>query len=735
VDDSQISISDNTSFLAIPGKVGRTIKPGEVLGDNYELTALLGHGGMGVVYRCRHRIIGREYALKILSPHQVNASSWQRFEVEGKVIAKLDHPNIVKIYNMGVYENECPFYVMELLFGPTLEDYLDNNGPLDRDRAIDLFQRLAAALSYAHAKGIVHRDIKPSNIILPESFADNGQINLHKTAPGQTFADIKIVDFGLAKLTNKQTQAGQSLTTVGEIFGSPLYMSPEQGNGSEVDERSDIYSLGCTFYKTLTGKPPFHGESSFATILQHQQTPAPTLAQGNTRVSFDAELEAVVQKMLAKLPENRYQSMSQLLHDLNRLAEGKSLAKSGLFNESPESLDSEYQEWQRKNRESKLRTILVVAALSLAVVGFGYWAVDSTRHGRSPFGTLFDKPKRAPLAAPRGITTVVGMIHGKPVEDPADAKALIAFQRFESKPTIIQPKNGRLEKVIFCPDEAIGNLTTPFGFRQAATKTVVIPYHNFDTTLQLKVSNHRFTFHYPWILKRIDPTAINGLILDHESYLKVFNLETSPQSASADKVLAILNNVEQWKYLLRLEMREFFIDQSVLDKIDKISTLNSLAIKFTPSSAKLLTGHKVFDQISYLDLTGLKDVDSFLHGLGEANHLKALVIDRTSPSARALAELKKCPNLTELNVEQISLTSGQLEALDHLTRLRKLSLRKNKIDPNQLLALKNFSHLEVLIVSEQSWPAFQVARIKKQIPGLLILGEHGFSAFEESDNF
>ncbi|MBU6452393.1 MAG: serine/threonine protein kinase [Cyanobacteria bacterium REEB67] len=212
MDDSQISISDNTSFLAVPGKIGRTIKPGEVLGDNYELTALLGHGGMGVVYHCRHLIIGRDYALKIFSPHQVNASSWQRFEVEGKVIAKLDHPNIVKIYKLGVYENECPFYVIELLFGPTLEDYLNSNGPLNRAQALDLFQHLTAALSYAHAKSIVHRDIKPSNFILPETFADNGEnaeLNLRNQVSNVDFAGIKIVDFGLAKLTDKKTQAGQ----------------------------------------------------------------------------------------------------------------------------------------------------------------------------------------------------------------------------------------------------------------------------------------------------------------------------------------------------------------------------------------------------------------------------------------------------------------------------------------------------------------------------------------------
>src|SRR5208283_5397466 len=120
--------------------------------------------GMGVVYRCRHLIMGTDYALKILRPDQVNEITWQRFEVEGKTIAKLEHPNIVKIFNMGVYDQECPYYVMELLQGYTLKSHVTTRGPMAVDQAMDIFYQLASGLGYAHSKGIVHRDIKPSNI-------------------------------------------------------------------------------------------------------------------------------------------------------------------------------------------------------------------------------------------------------------------------------------------------------------------------------------------------------------------------------------------------------------------------------------------------------------------------------------------------------------------------------------------------------------------------------------------
>ena len=270
MDNEDISQNDNTVFLAVPGKAGRTLKPGDILGDNYRLTQLIGRGGMGVVYRCQHLIIGREYALKVLSPDQVNEQSWQRFQVEGKAIAKLDHPNIVKIFNMGVYALDCPYYVMELLEGDSLETLIEREGALSLEDTLDIFAQLASGLSYAHNKGIVHRDIKPSNIILQKNSANK--------------YSIKIVDFGLAKLVDGHSLAGQSLTSAGEVFGSPFYMSLEQGLGSEIDARADVYSLGCTLFKALTGRPPYCGENAFQTVLMHQSQNIPSLksaAKGN----------------------------------------------------------------------------------------------------------------------------------------------------------------------------------------------------------------------------------------------------------------------------------------------------------------------------------------------------------------------------------------------------------------------------------------------------------------------
>ena len=297
MDNEDISQNDNTVFLAVPGKAGRTLKPGDILGDNYRLTQLIGRGGMGVVYRCQHLIIGREYALKVLSPDQVNEQSWQRFQVEGKAIAKLDHPNIVKIFNMGVYALDCPYYVMELLEGDSLETLIEREGALSLEDTLDIFAQLASGLSYAHNKGIVHRDIKPSNIILQKNSANK--------------YSIKIVDFGLAKLVDGHSLAGQSLTSAGEVFGSPFYMSLEQGLGSEIDARADVYSLGCTLFKALTGRPPYCGENAFQTVLMHQSQNIPSLksaAKGNNFPSRSKIYCKRCWRPIAQLPNHEDQT-------------------------------------------------------------------------------------------------------------------------------------------------------------------------------------------------------------------------------------------------------------------------------------------------------------------------------------------------------------------------------------------------------------------------------------------
>lgn len=297
---------------------------GNIIGGNYRLVEKIGQGGMGLVFRASHVVIDSEYALKVLAPEQVNESSWLRFQSEARTMAALSHPTFVKVYDLGVHEGRLPFYTMDLLKGVSLESLVILKGSLPLKITVAIFLKILDGLAYAHRNGIVHRDLKPSNIMLC------GKLS--------TKADklvVKILDFGIAKATGKDSYVRQSLTLKGDILGSPAYMSPEQCLGKDADIRSDIYSVGCCLFETLTGFVPFDGQSAAEIISLRLQSDAPQLSDMVDR-EFPESLEYVVAKCLARSPEERYQSAKELAIDLARVGEGRDLKRyrSQLFDTS-----------------------------------------------------------------------------------------------------------------------------------------------------------------------------------------------------------------------------------------------------------------------------------------------------------------------------------------------------------------------------------------------------------------
>lgn len=286
------------------------IKTGTLIGGAYKLLSLLGRGGMGDVYRARHIVLGKDFAVKLLTGQELNNTNWLRFQTEARVISRLDHKNIVKVYNLGLHENVLPFYAMDLLEGEPLDAVLQRLGPLSIEDCLPLYLQVLDGLHYAHRHGVVHRDIKPANIML---IVDEGPVPI-----------VKLLDFGIAKLSSLDNRLSQSLTAPGEIFGSPYYMSPEQCLGQKVDPRSDVYSVGCALFETLTGRPPFRGENSFKTICMHNSENPPSLKDA-TGMEFPAAMEHVVARCLKKKPEERYQSMKEMEVDLIRISQGKDL--------------------------------------------------------------------------------------------------------------------------------------------------------------------------------------------------------------------------------------------------------------------------------------------------------------------------------------------------------------------------------------------------------------------------
>jgi len=271
-----------------------------VLGDRYEIHQRLARGGMAQVYLARDRSLDRPVAVKELAPEfAVDQTFVERFRREAQAAANLSHPNIVGVYDWGTQDGTY-FIVMEYIEGPSLSQVIRHDGPLHPRRAAEIASEVAAALGFAHSRGLVHRDVKPGNVLL--------------TGTGQS----KVTDFGIARALSS---GDDELTQAGSVMGTATYFSPEQAQGLPVDPRSDLYSLGVVLFEMITGRPPFSGETPLAISYKHVQDrpPLPTSIVSD----IPPALEAVVMKLLRKRPDDRYASAEEVRADLRRFANGE----------------------------------------------------------------------------------------------------------------------------------------------------------------------------------------------------------------------------------------------------------------------------------------------------------------------------------------------------------------------------------------------------------------------------
>ena len=259
---------------------------GSKLGS-YEVEEEIGRGGMGVVYRARQPALRRQVAVKVLLPHlSKDAEFVERFMREARSAAKLHHPGLVTIFDVGELDGTY-FFSMQWLQGKTLEEKLEE-GPLPVGEVVDVVRQMASALGYAHAQGVVHRDVKPANVIVDE------------------VGRAVLTDFGIAQAGNETR-----LTRAGASVGSPDYMAPEQIQGEAIDARTDLYALGILFHHLLTGEQPYTGDAPIAVAYQHLNAPVPSVRERRPEVS--PALDEVVCRLMAKAPEERFQTADELL--------------------------------------------------------------------------------------------------------------------------------------------------------------------------------------------------------------------------------------------------------------------------------------------------------------------------------------------------------------------------------------------------------------------------------------
>ncbi|MCA9674617.1 MAG: serine/threonine protein kinase, partial [Myxococcales bacterium] len=286
---------------------------GKVIDGRYEILARIGEGGMGVVYKAKQTSIDRVIAIKMLNPQMASDETWvNRFYNEAKACSRLQHPNTIRMFDFGRTQDGRLYMTMEFLDGLTLRQAQQQQSPMQAHRVLKILIQCCASLAEAHSIGIIHRDIKPDNVFL---------LNM---AGSPDF--VKLLDFSVAKLLQENDRMR---TQAGVVFGTPQYMSPEQGRGLPLDARSDIYALGILAYEMLAGRVPFHDENPMNVLQMHLRGEVPPLPP-----TTPMEVQAIVRKALEKDPGRRYQSAGEMMQHCQQvfaqLQGGASIGAAGV---------------------------------------------------------------------------------------------------------------------------------------------------------------------------------------------------------------------------------------------------------------------------------------------------------------------------------------------------------------------------------------------------------------------
>src|SRR5215204_6517967 len=351
------------------GNCSNMINTEVLVEERYEISHLLGAGGMGRVFLARDRLLSREVALKVLDDrHAENPDFVERFRREAEAAASLSHPHIVTVYDAGE-DDDTPYIAMEHVPGGTLKNKLQERGALPPRVAIGITLEVANALATAHEKGIVHRDIKPENVLV----TDQGH--------------AKVGDFGIARAAT-----ATAITETDLILGSVRYLSPEQAKGEKVGPPSDLYSLGVVLYEMLTGRVPFDEENPIATAMKHvTEEPASPRELDPT---IPRALEAITLKLLKKDPEQRYQSAKELAEDLDGLLVGPIPAEVSDPSETTLNTQRSIQGASKSRRRQKSFAALVL----LAVATLFMVLVSGVGLGKeSPFAPLLRQGTQTPV--------------------------------------------------------------------------------------------------------------------------------------------------------------------------------------------------------------------------------------------------------------------------------------------------------------------------------------------------
>ncbi len=697
-------ISSAGLVKSLPGN--SSLAPGDLLGGTYKIIDFLGQGGMGYVYRVEHQLLAKELALKVLRADQISEIIWRRFQTEAQAIARLDHPNIVKIYDMNQTKDGVPYYAMDLLIGESLADYLDREDTLAVEQALPIFRQICAGLAYAHDRGIIHRDIKPANIMLLK----------------EPSGAIKIVDFGIAKLSFDGER--QSLTRPGEIFGSPLYMSPEQCIGSPLDHRTDIYSTGITFFEALTGRAPFIGRSAVETTSMHQFDTAPTLEEvSKGEIEYPRELERIIAKMLEKSPDRRYQSLAQTAKDL-LLLERSSMRpltpnSTNQYIDGPDELDQNELDPDELDQDLSLteraRTLIKPAvAVTLLIVAAGLITClmlspqPKSKGGRT---VAVNQNEASSMVTDSSSSAIVAQ--PVPARNYDDETLTYAKQQDSAWAPEIGPNKPLFSKVIGKGANARRHFTLP--------KDLVLGTIKYGTSNR-PVQVAQGTFDLPENEPR--ELTISQEAATHSAILKRFqdgDFQMIVCQATDGLRDDAINNIGQITSLSELRMGHNEVTNACVPALEKLKNLTFLSAEETNITGEVLAVTAIPQRLSRINFENNQNVSALVKAMRNSQNARYLTLSGSNLSGSDIEVLSTLPKLGKLTINKSNLNDKDLKPLTKLNNLKLLQIHGcRKITAAVIPTMAAIKGLDHLNLSLNHWSDQDKERLCRALPHTVI---------------
>ncbi|MBI5175415.1 MAG: serine/threonine protein kinase [Candidatus Melainabacteria bacterium] len=684
-----VGFADVTPAAPFLDNACQQFAPGHVIDGKYQISEVLGEGGMGKVYRAHHLLLKKDVALKVLKS-SVSSESWLRFQREAQLMGKLKHPSIVQLYDFGIANSTHPYYAMELLEGSTLDRLIDGEKELPLPVLLNIFIQICKALQMVHDAGVVHRDIKPSNFLLvkvgrplPESPAPSSQ------TPSRDVFVIKLMDFGIAGVISDHSK--QSLTQPGCIFGSPLYMSPEQALGERPTPQSDIYSLGCTLFHALTGEPPYVGENALITLGMHMQAPVPTLRERMPLAQYPNRLDGLLKRMLAKDLSDRIATMAEVKLELEMVLQA--LARSGTYKSTAGDVGSGAYFSILGQEDFRSRAGLRATLLSLpALLGLGVVTVIAM----VCFFVLLPSFNRK-LVIPESHTDRVQQ------ENSADGALLdVSANGADLDRSVFKTKI--LNSQFSFPSESIGQIYIDGKQRQSTEREArgsFVFRHKLEDPLSFSPGPAVFN----------DPSLLRCLKGSNLTRMVVISSPSLPDAPWTDEHMKWVSLLPELT-VLRLECRNLKLTHASAAHLTRLKDLKSLSLcPGLPAAADGMA-------LSCADLIGLKSTRYLTHlrlaqqlGVHElfeflakgASDLKVLDIAGSSITDRDIVNMGKLKNLESLRLQSTTAINGSsLSSLASLHKLETLCLD---------LEVTDLSSLEFLMMPPRLWQ-LEVSKLK-----------------------